>query len=73
MKEEITINEVMDFIISHCNEMELMDKINKITFPFTSKYDKFYSKKEIKIWGNGYQPSYEDLKDFREMWDFSCN
>lgn len=68
-KKEITINEVMDFIFSNCNETELMDKINKITFPFTSKYDRFYNRKDVRIWWN-YQPSYDDLKDFIERPDF---
>lgn len=70
---KITIDDVIEFIIKNSDKTERMDKINKITFPFTSKYERFSRKnedKEIRIWGSGYQPSYDDLKDFVERPDF---
>lgn len=42
MKEkEITLEDVMFFIIQNSENKEAMDKINKTTFPFTTKYEKF--------------------------------
>lgn len=41
MKEKITIDDVIEFIIKNSDKTEWMDKINKITFPFTSKYAEF--------------------------------
>jgi len=40
-EEEITINDVIEFIIKNSDQTERMDKINKVTFPFTSKYAEF--------------------------------
>lgn len=40
-KKEITIEDVMMFIIHNSENTEIMDKINKTTFPFTSKYLRF--------------------------------
>ena len=68
-EKEITINNVMEFIFQNCNDTEMMDKINRITFPFTSKFDNYTtrnsSKRRIKVWW-GYQPSYEDLRELIE-------
>ncbi len=36
--KEITIDDVIEFIIKNCDNTELMDKINKTSFPFTTKY-----------------------------------
>lgn len=38
MTREITIDDVIEFIIRNCDNIELMDKISKTSFPFTSKY-----------------------------------
>jgi len=70
-----TIEDVIEFIIKNSDNTERMDRINKITFPFTSKYNnKFATKKKetIWIWGSGYQPSYEDMKEIVEapLWTF---
>ena len=51
-EKEITIKDVMEFIFTNCNNTEMMDKINRITFPFTSKFEKYSATKErrsIKI------------------------
>lgn len=40
-KEEITVEDVISFIVQNSDETERMDKINRITFPFTSKYENF--------------------------------
>lgn len=36
-KKEITFEDVVTFIIHHSDEMKRMDKINQLTYPFTSK------------------------------------
>lgn len=36
--KEITIDDIIEFIIKNCDDTELMDKINKTSFPFTTKY-----------------------------------
>lgn len=70
MKMMIKLEDVIEFIIKNSDNTEWMDRINKITFPFTSKYNsRFTEKKEIRIWGSWYQPSYEELKDFIERPD----
>lgn len=38
MTREITIDDIIEFIIKHCDDTKLMDKINKTSFPFTTKY-----------------------------------
>lgn len=38
LKNEITIDDVIEFIIKHCDDRELMDKISRTSFPFTTKY-----------------------------------
>lgn len=40
----ITIDDVIEFIIKNSDKTERMDKINKITFPFTQKYADFSKK-----------------------------
>ena len=37
-KNEITIDDVIEFIIRNCDDREAMDKISKTSFPFTTKY-----------------------------------
>jgi hypothetical protein len=37
-KEEITFTDVVEFIARNSDETFWMDKLNKLTFPFTSKY-----------------------------------
>lgn len=66
-----TIEDVIEFIIKNSDNTERMDRINKITFPFTSKYNSRFSKKkdEVWIWGSGYQYSYDEMKDFIERPD----
>ena len=41
MKMMIKLEDVIEFIIKNSDKTEWMDKINKITFPFTSKYAEF--------------------------------
>lgn len=40
-KEGITIDDVIEFIVKNSEHTEWMDKLNKATFPFTSKYAEF--------------------------------
>ena len=37
-KDEITIDDVIEFIIKNCDDREAMDKISRTSFPFTTKY-----------------------------------
>ena len=41
MEKKITIDDVIEFIVKNSENKEWMDKINKITFPFTTKYEEF--------------------------------
>lgn len=64
---EIKFEDVIEFIIKNSENREQMDKINKISFPFTTSYENKYStKKKNIVVGGAYQPSYEDLKDIVE-------
>ena len=38
MTREITIDDVIEFIIRNCDDREAMDKISRTSFPFTTKY-----------------------------------
>lgn len=38
MTREITLDDVIEFIIRNCDDREAMDKISRTSFPFTSKY-----------------------------------
>lgn len=38
MKQEITFEDVVEFVAKNSDETARMDKLNKMTFPFTSKY-----------------------------------
>lgn len=60
---EITFEDVMEFVIKNSDHREWMDKLNKITFPFTTSYEnKYWKKNDFKIWWR-YEPSYDDLRD----------
>lgn len=37
-KEEITFTDVVEWIARNSDQTAWMDKLNKLTFPFTSKY-----------------------------------
>lgn len=41
MREDLTIKEVLWWILENCEDTNAMDKINKSTFPYTSKYAKY--------------------------------
>ncbi|MBO7716655.1 MAG: hypothetical protein J6S85_24025 [Methanobrevibacter sp.] len=45
-----TIEDVIEFIIKNSDNTERMDRINKITFPFTSKYNSRFPKKKDEVW-----------------------
>ena len=38
MDREITLDDVIAFIVKNCDNTEYMDKINRTSFPFTAKY-----------------------------------
>lgn len=44
---EVTFKGVTEFILNNCDDQEAMDKINKMTFPFTSKFEVF-TKNQLK-------------------------
>lgn len=78
-KEEITFEDVIEFIARNSDNTLWMDKLNKLTFPFTSKYtlqsgfaiprweSKHYTVEELEAEVNKplwwKEPSYEDIKD----------
>lgn len=69
---EIKFEDVIEFIVKNSDKRERMDKLNKITFPFTTSYEnKFWIKKKEKA-RTGYQTSYDDLKEIVEapLWTF---
>ena len=82
MKNEITFNDVIEFIAKNSDNTLRMDKLNKLTFPFTSKYTlqsgfaipkgemKHYTVEELEAEVNKplwrEEPSYEEIKDFVE-------
>lgn len=39
--KKLSADDIIRWILSHCDDGEVMDKINKLTFTFTSKYKKF--------------------------------
>ena len=45
----ITLEDVIEFIIKNSEETEWMDKINNLTFPFTSKFKRLHGDKRIEI------------------------
>jgi hypothetical protein len=38
---KMTVDDVIRWILARCDDEEAMNKINKLTFTFTSKYKKF--------------------------------
>jgi hypothetical protein len=58
MTREITIDDVIEFIIRNCDDREAMDKISRTSFPFTTKYlknnqirpKKYYFDKTWRDW-----------------------
>jgi hypothetical protein len=50
MKKDITLEDIIDWIIRNNEEREAIDKINSVTFPFTSKYLGYVKAKTKKGW-----------------------
>lgn len=46
--EDLTRDDVIKFILYNSDNTEMMDKINKISYPFTSRYDNVENKKSSK-------------------------
>ena len=54
-KNEITLDDVIEFIIRNCDDREAMDKISKTSFPFTTKYLNNNKEREKQTqWGYSY-------------------
>ena len=47
---KITFEDVVEFVIKNSDNRERMDKLNKITFPFTTSYDKKYGRTKETVW-----------------------
>ncbi|MBO7713852.1 MAG: hypothetical protein J6S85_09810 [Methanobrevibacter sp.] len=47
MEKKITLSDVIEFIVKNSENKERMDKINKITFPFTTKYASFSNNQTV--------------------------
>lgn len=54
-EKEITFADVVAFIITNCDDEKVMDKINRMTFPFTSKFKTTNQKKQ-----DWYNSNYEE-------------
>ena len=46
INDEITYADVLIWIVENSDNFEVMDKINQLTFPFTSKYKRWTDKNE---------------------------
>ena len=46
MKEEITVKDILMWIMEHTDDRDSMDKISYATFPYTTKYEKMYEKRD---------------------------
>lgn len=44
-KSNLTIADILAWIFENREDMDAMDSINKMTFPFTTRYDKLYGSK----------------------------
>lgn len=55
-EKEITLDDVIDFIIKNRNNIEMMDEISNASFPFTTKYLKWRERWTSAITQNPYQP-----------------
>jgi hypothetical protein len=40
-KKDMTIDDILHWIVVNSEDIDSMDKINKVTFPFTSKFKKY--------------------------------
>jgi len=49
----MTLKEIMHWITENVDDVEAMDKINKMTFPFTTKYSNFVGERK-------YEEKYEE-------------
>jgi len=38
MREELTEKDIIRWIFDHCEETEVIDRINQISWPYTSKF-----------------------------------
>lgn len=56
---QTTVAQIVDFIVRHSDDTQTMDKLNKITFPFTSKFMSYQKDKETSTWSSS---SYEEKK-----------
>lgn len=56
----MTMDDIVEFIIKNSDKTEWMDRINKITFPFTSKYSsRFNPRGNCKQLANSEREYYE--------------
>lgn len=53
MKEEITVKDILLWIMEHTDDRDSMDKISYATFPYTTKYEKMYEKRDNLSTGYG--------------------
>lgn len=47
-RSNLTIADILTWIFENREDMDSMDSINKMTFPFTTRYDDLYGKKGKK-------------------------
>lgn len=44
-KSNLAIVDILAWVFENREDMDAMDSINKMTFPFTTRYDKLYGSK----------------------------
>jgi hypothetical protein len=54
----ITLQDVLHWIVDNCDNTDAMEKINRASFPFTSRYEKHTNAKKPN---KGYTPTINDL------------
>jgi hypothetical protein len=42
--QELTIKDILIWIFEHKDDQDSMDSINKMTYPFTTRYERFSKK-----------------------------
>lgn len=61
--EEITRDDVVRFILYHSDDTEMIDKINKISYPFTSRYNNSVIKNKNNATIQDFENTIERLKE----------
>lgn len=66
-KNNITLKDILYWIIDNSDDTDAMEKINKTTFPFTERYAK-YPKKTGKVFVEEPGKNIASVEDELKMW-----